>query len=107
MKIFLANKGSQDLGQNPHEPIYGTISGKFTVVNTFEQARQAVHHYLGYNNVPHEQFTGGHIVSEGEIIAYVSAEGNIWTAGERFDKQKENFKRIMMIRHNKVLAIHN
>ncbi len=91
MKVFLANRGNIDFGQDPNKSIYGTWSDYHQEVKDEQEASEVCRKYIEKENIGGGAWVGGQIFKDGEMIAYVSYNGRIW---KKEDKYFEDHKRL-------------
>lgn len=91
-KVFLANRGNVDYGQNPNEPIWDTESDFFIDIEHPVDASEVVRQYISNNDLGSGSYIGGQIIDvNGKMIGYVSYNGRLW---DETSPYFENWKRL-------------
>ncbi len=99
MKVFLANRGNIDFGQDPTKKIYGTKSDFYVTIKDFSEASSLCRDYIDKYDIGGGAWVGGAIIDEEEqLIAYVSYNGRVW---DKEDKYFEDHARMYYSLTNK------
>ena len=89
MKVFLANCGNPDYGQNPYKKLLGTESHFYKEVDSFEQASKACLEYIKEFDLGGGNWSGGQIIENGQMIAYTSYNGRVWKSDDKYFAQEK------------------
>ena len=96
MKVLLASVGNPDFRQDPNKQLYGCERNKWVQVNSFKEASEAVKCFIDRNSLGGGNWSGGDIIENGEVIAYVSYNGRVWEVTEDNPKWSSEAKEILI-----------
>lgn len=75
--VDLTNRGNPDFGQDPTRSMYG-VPERTTRVSSMREASLVCREYIDEHGLGGGNWTGGQIMENGKIVAYVSYNGRVW-----------------------------
>ena len=96
MKVILSSVGNPSYGQNPDQPLYGAKTNVEVDVETFNIARLMCLEFISNNELGGGNWSGGDILDNGKLIAYVSYNGRVWKVDENGHKYTDKNEEIII-----------